>query len=61
LREVRILEDFRDPRYVPQGKKGMLWSMLYRAVDRTLTDAETDKAHERVVMALAAAFSIQIR
>jgi phenylalanyl-tRNA synthetase beta subunit len=34
--------------------------MTYRAADRTLTDAEADEAHQRVVKALAA-FSIQIR
>ena len=35
--------------------------MTYRAPDRTLTDAEADEAHKRVVAALAAAFSIQVR
>jgi len=27
----------------------MLWSILYRAPDRTLTDVEVDKAHEAIV------------
>jgi phenylalanyl-tRNA synthetase beta subunit len=35
--------------------------MTYRAADRTLTDAEADEAHQRVVKALVAALSIQIR
>ena len=26
LRELAVLEDFRDPRYAPAGKKGMLWT-----------------------------------
>jgi phenylalanyl-tRNA synthetase beta subunit len=39
----------------------VLWSMTYRASDRTLTDAEADEAHRRVVKALAGSFSIQIR
>ena len=30
----------------------MLWSLTYRADDRTLTDAEVDAAHARVVAAL---------
>ncbi len=58
LRELAVLEDFRDPRYVAPGKKGMLWTMTYRAADRTLTDAEVDAAHARVVSALGAAHTI---
>jgi len=61
LRELAVLEDFRDPRYVAPGKKGMLWTMTYRAADRTLTDAEVDAAHARVVSALGAAHPISIR
>jgi phenylalanyl-tRNA synthetase beta chain len=61
LRSVVPLEDFRDPRYVPAGKKGMLWSMTYRADDRTLTDADADAAHGRVVKALTEKYAIQIR
>jgi len=61
LRELAVLEDFRDPRYVAPGKKGMLWTMTYRAADRTLTDAEVDAAHARVVSALGAAHAISIR
>jgi len=61
LREIAVLEDFRDPRFVPAGKKGMLWTLTYRADDKTLTDAEVDAAHAGVVAALSAALPIQIR
>jgi phenylalanyl-tRNA synthetase beta chain len=61
LCDLAVLEDFRDPKYTPAGKKGQLWTMTYRAADRTLTDAEADEAHRRVVAALSAAFAIQIR
>jgi phenylalanyl-tRNA synthetase beta chain len=61
LRAVNVLEDFRDPRYVPAGKKGMLWTMTYRADDRTLTDEEVDAAHARVVKGLTDEKQIQIR
>ena len=33
---MRILDDYREPGKVPPGKKGMLWSLTYRATDRTL-------------------------
>jgi phenylalanyl-tRNA synthetase beta chain len=61
LRGLAVLEDFRDPKYAPPGKKGMLWTLTYRADDRTLTDAEVDAAHARVVAALKSAHSIAIR
>jgi phenylalanyl-tRNA synthetase beta chain len=61
LCDVAVLEDFRDPKYAPAGKKGVLWSMTYRAADRTLTDADADEAHRRVVLALSSRFPIQIR
>jgi phenylalanyl-tRNA synthetase beta chain len=47
----RLLEDYRDPK-LGAGMKGMLWSIAYRAPDRTLTDAELDKAHENIVTRL---------
>ena len=46
LSEARIVEDFRDPKFVPEGQKGMLWSLTYKSNDRTLTDKEVDKAHK---------------
>jgi phenylalanyl-tRNA synthetase beta chain len=61
LRDLAVLEDYRDPKYAPAGKKGMLWTLTYRADDRTLTDAEVDAAHARVVAALKVAPSIVIR
>jgi phenylalanyl-tRNA synthetase beta chain len=61
LRELAVLEDYRDLRHVPVGKKGMLWTLTYRADDRTLTDPEVDAAHARVVSALAARPGVAIR
>ena len=45
---VRLLEDYRDAK-LGEGMKSMLWSILYRSPERTLTDAEVDKAHEMIV------------
>jgi phenylalanyl-tRNA synthetase beta chain len=45
---IRLLEDYRDAK-LGTGMKSMLWSIGYRAPDRTLTDAEVDKAHEAIV------------
>jgi phenylalanyl-tRNA synthetase beta chain len=46
--KVRLVEDYRDAK-LGEGMKSMLWSIGYRAPDRTLTDAEIDKAHETIV------------
>ena len=61
LVSLTVLEDFRDPKYTPVGKKGMLWTLTYRADDRTLTDAEVDTAHARVIARLKAAQAIEVR
>jgi phenylalanyl-tRNA synthetase beta chain len=45
---VRLLEDYRDAK-LGAGHKSMLWSIAYRAPDRTLTDVEVDRAHEAIV------------
>jgi phenylalanyl-tRNA synthetase beta chain len=46
--KIRLLEDYRDAK-LGAGMKSMLWSIAYRAPDRTLTDVEVDKAHEAIV------------
>jgi phenylalanyl-tRNA synthetase beta chain len=61
LRDLAVLEDYRDPRYAPAGKKGMLWTLTYRADDRTLTDAEVDAAHARIVERLRGSPSVVLR
>jgi phenylalanyl-tRNA synthetase beta chain len=61
LRDLSVLEDYRDPKYAPPGKKGMLWTLTYRADDRTLTDAEVDAAHGRIVAVLKSSPSVTIR
>jgi phenylalanyl-tRNA synthetase beta chain len=51
---VRLLEEYRDPK-LGEGQKSMLWSIEYRAPDRTLTDVEVDRAHEAIVARLVGA------
>jgi phenylalanyl-tRNA synthetase beta chain len=61
LAGLAVLEDYRDPRTTPAGKKGMLWTLTYRSPERTLTDEEVDAAHSRVIAALKASPSVAIR
>ncbi|MEP6866098.1 MAG: phenylalanine--tRNA ligase subunit beta [Deltaproteobacteria bacterium] len=48
---VRVLEDYRDAK-LGAGMKSMLWSISYRSAERTLTEAEVEKAHEAIVARL---------
>jgi len=61
LEDLAVLEDYRDPRTTPAGKKGMLWTLTYRSRERTLTDADVDAAHANVISALATIPSLAIR
>jgi phenylalanyl-tRNA synthetase beta chain len=60
VENVRVLEDYRGDR-LPAGHKSMLWSITYRAADRTLTDAEVEAAHEAIVAKLLAELPAQRR
>ena len=49
LKDVRLFDVYRDPVRVGAGKKSMAFSLTYRADDHTLTSAEVEKAHARLV------------
>ena len=34
---------------IPEGKKNLAYAIRYRAPDRTLTDAEVNEAHQRII------------
>ncbi len=46
---------------LPPGKKNVAFAISYRAADRTLTDAEADAAHARIVERLAAEVGAGLR
>jgi phenylalanyl-tRNA synthetase beta chain len=46
---------------IPAGKKNLALAIRYRAPDRTLTDAEVDAAHGRIVARLAEALGAELR
>ncbi len=46
---------------LPAGKKSLAFAIRYRATDRTLTDAEADAAHARIVERLAARLGAGLR
>jgi len=62
----RLIEDiFLFDQYfgapIPTGKKSLAYSISYRAPDRTLTDAEVNDVHTRLIAALKDALHIEPR
>jgi phenylalanyl-tRNA synthetase beta chain len=46
---------------LPAGKKNLAFAIAYRAPDRTLTDAEADAAHARIVSRLGVKLGAELR
>jgi phenylalanyl-tRNA synthetase beta chain len=51
LESVELFDVFRG-KNVPPGQKSMAYAFTYRSPERTLTDAEANAAHEKLVVAL---------
>ncbi len=60
LEGVELFDVFRGQQ-VPHGAKSVAYAFTYRATDRTLTDAEANASHEKVVARLREALSAAIR
>jgi phenylalanyl-tRNA synthetase beta chain len=46
---------------VPPGKKSLAFSLVFQAMDRTLTDAEVDAEKHRIVEAAARGVGARLR
>ena len=60
LEQVQLFDVFRG-RNVPAGQKSMAYAFTYRSPDRTLTDAEVNAAHEKLLEQLKRTISATIR
>jgi phenylalanyl-tRNA synthetase beta chain len=60
LESVELFDVFRG-RNVPCGQKSVAYAFTYRAADRTLTDAEVNTAHEKLVGAFKQGLQAAIR
>ena len=60
LEEVKLFDVYKG-KQVPDGKKSVAYSILFRAADRTLTDEEVGKAMANIVKALAEKLGVQLR
>ncbi|MBK9032019.1 MAG: hypothetical protein IPL61_11950 [Myxococcales bacterium] len=61
VERVALSEEYRDAAKLGADAKSQLWSITYRAADRTLTDAEIERAHEAIVARLTEALPAQRR
>ena len=48
LDAVELFDVFRG-KHVPPGLKSMAYAFTYRSLERTLTDAEANAAHEKLI------------
>lgn len=46
---------------VGEGRRSLAWSLTFQAPDRTLTDAEVNRLHERIVTEIGQRFRAEIR
>lgn len=60
LVSLRLFDLYKGPE-IPAGKHSMALSLKYRAADRTLTEAEINAAHERIVELLRLKFAAEQR
>lgn len=54
LENIKLFDVYKGSQ-IPEGKKSVAFSVSLRAADRTLTDAETDAAMEKILKSLRAA------
>ncbi len=51
LKEI-ILFDYYEGKQIPDGKKSLAYSLIYRSDDRTLTDDDVNPIHEKIIKSL---------
>jgi phenylalanyl-tRNA synthetase beta chain len=60
VRDVSVFDLYRGSQ-VPPGMKSLAFSITYLALDRTLTDEEVNRLHQKITEALAVKFHARVR
>ncbi|WP_315789893.1 phenylalanine--tRNA ligase subunit beta [Fischerella sp. JS2] len=60
LESVELFDEYRGE-HVPQGQRSLAFRLIYRASDRTLTDAEVEPVHQKVRDTLVEKFGVALR
>lgn len=58
VEDVKLVDEFTHPK---TGRKSICFRINYRSLERTLTNAETNKIHDEVTRALVDQFGVEIR
>ncbi|KAI0831634.1 phenylalanyl-tRNA synthetase mitochondrial precursor [Hypoxylon sp. FL0890] len=58
VEDVRLVDEFTHPK---TGRKSMCYRIIYRSLERTLTNAETNDLHDKVNAALVEKLGVEIR
>jgi phenylalanyl-tRNA synthetase beta chain len=58
--EVNLFDVYRGVP-IPEGKKGVSYRIRYQSNDRTLTDEEVNRYHEKVILQLREIFQVELR
>ena len=60
LEHVELFDVFRG-KGIPDGQKSLAYAFTYRAADKTLTDADVNSAHEKILNALKTQLQAELR
>jgi phenylalanyl-tRNA synthetase beta chain len=60
LESVELFDVFRG-KHVPEGQKSLAYAFTYRSLEKTLTDAEVNAAHTKIVEAFKTQLSASLR
>jgi phenylalanyl-tRNA synthetase beta chain len=60
LESIKLFDVYKGEQ-IPEGKKSIAYSMIYRVENRTLTDADVNKVHDKIVRTLENKLGAQLR
>ena len=60
LENVELFDLFRG-KHVPEGQKSLAYAFIYRSTEKTLTDAEVNAAHQKIVEAFKKSLGATVR
>jgi phenylalanyl-tRNA synthetase beta chain len=60
LDSIELFDEYRGE-HVPEGQRSLAFRLLYRALDRTLTETDIEPVHQQVRDALIEKFGVSLR
>jgi phenylalanyl-tRNA synthetase beta chain len=60
IESVELFDHYKGAQ-IPEGRRSLAFSIVYRAADRTLTDDEVNELHDRLTNALTSALGVEMR